>query len=105
MKNLLLVVATMIGLSPIAIANEECPNPATVDSAYVPCVSAVDYGNGHVDPGWRGNSGYTAEHCFQNNRDGRACNYVGFGEGQIGSPWGQHVGNFQCVNGCLKWLG
>ena len=89
-----------------AYGEEDCPNPGTIDSAYVPCISAVDYGNGHYDPGWRGGQDHhTTSQCYQYNRDGRTCGFVGYHEGQSGFPWGHQVGKFECVNGCLKWVG
>ncbi|MBM4253643.1 MAG: hypothetical protein FJ146_16880 [Deltaproteobacteria bacterium] len=94
-----------IGSSGIATA-EECFSPGSYDSAYVPCISAVDWGNGHVDPGWTGggNSG-SSNNCYSYNRDGRSCSFVGFSEGQEGAPWGQGSGRFRCTNGCLQYLG
>jgi hypothetical protein len=86
------------------------------DSAYVPCVSSVDLGNGesvvynnegvvvHRSTVGRAASG-TNNACFAYNRDGRTCQGVGFGEGQVGYPWGGHAGKFQCTDGCLKWIG
>lgn len=101
-----LILSGLLGLSAsAAYAEEDCPNPATVDSAYVPCVSAVDYGSGHYDPGRRGADSHTASQCYQYNRDGRTCGFVGYQERQSGFPWGTQSGRFECVNGCLKWAG
>lgn len=97
--------------SSVASAQEwspECLWPGSWDSAYVPCVSAVDYGNGNVDPGWRGgssNNSGSSNNCYAYNRDGRDCSFVGYSEGQVGAPWGQGSGQFRCTNGCLQYLG
>ena len=94
-----------------AVAQEwspECLWPGSWDSAYVPCISAVDYGNGHVDPGWTGgNSGNSgsSNNCYAYNSDGRTCSFVGYSEGQTGAPWGQGAGTFRCTNGCLQYVG
>ena len=86
--------------------SEECLWPGSWDSAYVPCVSAVDYGNGNVDPGWTGGgSSGSANNCYAYNRDGRTCSFVGYSEGQVGAPWGQGSGQFRCTNGCLQHIG
>ncbi|MBM4250792.1 MAG: hypothetical protein FJ146_02365 [Deltaproteobacteria bacterium] len=89
--------------------SEECLWPGSWDSAYVPCVSAVDYGNGHVDPGWTGGgssggSSGSGNNCYAYNRDGRTCSFVGYSEGQVGTPWGQGAGTFRCTNGCLQYV-
>jgi len=42
--------------------------------------------------------------CYAYNRDGVTCHAVGYQEGQSGAPWGQHVGQFLCTSGCLKFL-
>ncbi len=87
-------------------AAEECFWPGSYDSAYVPCISAIDWGNGNVDPGWQGDgSSGSSNGCYAYNRDGRNCAFVGYSEGQVGTPWGQGNGQFRCTNGCLQYLG
>lgn len=83
----------------------ECLWPGSWDSAYVPCVSDVDYGNGHVDKGWTGGNNNSSNSCYAYNRDGRTCSFVGYSEGQVGHPWGQGSGQFRCTNGCLQYVG
>lgn len=99
-----ITVLATLGLSGIA-SGEECLSPGAYDSAYVPCISAVDWGGGG---GWHnhgsGSSG-SANHCYSYNRDGRTCSFVGFSEGQVGHPWGHGNGQFRCTNGCLQYIG
>ena len=91
-----------------AASAEECFNTGTYDQAYVPCVSAIDWGNGNVDPGWQGggsSSNGSSNGCYAYNRDGRDCSFVGYSEGQVGAPWGNGNGQFRCTNGCLQFVG
>lgn len=85
----------------------ECLWPGDWDQAYVPCISAIDYGNGNVNPGWTGgnNNSNSSNSCYAYNRDGRTCSFVGYSEGQVGQPWGQGSGQFRCTNGCLQYVG
>ena len=95
-----------LGLSGIAMA-EECNSPGSYDSAYVPCISDVAWGGGGGG-GWSGygsGSSGSSNNCYNYNRDGRTCSFVGFSEGQVGHPWGHGNGQFRCTNGCLQYLG
>ena len=95
----------------VAVAQDgwtpECLWPGSWDQAYVPCISAIDYGNGRVDPGWTGGntSSGTENKCYAFNRDGKTCGSVGYSEGQVGTPWGQGNGQFRCADGCLQYIG
>ena len=104
-----IVLATLLisGSASAQEWSEECLWPGSWDSAYVPCVSAVDYGNGNVDPGWRGdnNNNGSSNKCYAYNRDGRDCSFVGYSEGQEGTPWGSGSGKFRCTEGCLQFVG
>ncbi len=88
-----------------AYDGEECFNSGTYDSAYVPCISAVE---GYSE-GWKGDNNYnnnnSGQNCYAYNRDGRNCGFVGYGEGQEGYPWGGQSGKFRCTNGCLQHIG
>ncbi|MBM4253890.1 MAG: hypothetical protein FJ146_18130 [Deltaproteobacteria bacterium] len=93
-------------ISSSALANEyaydgeECFDSGTYHQAYVPCISAVE----GFSQGWTGNNNNNNS-CFAYNRDGRTCSFVGYSEGQSGTPWGQGAGQFRCTNGCLQYVG
>jgi hypothetical protein len=119
LRNVFGAMFLMLSMSQGAMAgaNEYCdPVYSGGDSAYVPCVSSVDLGNGRlvvydndgnvVHEEWSGRGGaVTSNQCYAYNRDGRTCSFVGFSEGQVGYPWGGQAGKFECTNGCLKIVG
>ncbi len=43
--------------------------------------------------------------CLSVNRDGITCSQVGMAEGQIARPWNGVAGQFQCIDGCIKYIG
>ena len=69
----------------------------------------VGYGSGYGSGCGGGSGGYYRGSnnyggCYSYNRDGISCAQVGYGESQVGVPWG-FGGVFKCQDGCLLWIG
>ena len=100
-----LLISSLVSLSPLTAhaANDSVKSDES-DSPQLSTDDTAEFSHYHRGGRFGRYSGIASDFCRGYNRDGINCGFVGYGEGQIGSPWGYDAGEFRCVNGCLQWV-